>query len=75
MPGGARHENETALSAALREAGEKSSVPADALEVLFESVFADPESLDLQWIALDAVTALPLHPRFSEAWPTLRKRL
>lgn len=97
LPGGARHENEAALSAALREASEEASVPPDALEVLFETVLdlgywsyttvvavttrpfepviADPESLDLQWIALDAVSDLPLHPRFEEAWPTLRDRL
>lgn len=97
LPGGARHENESAFDAALREAGEEASVPADACELLFESlldlgywsyttvvaravrsfepVIADPESLDLQWIELDAVTALPLHPRFEEAWPALCRRL
>lgn len=97
LPGGARHERETALAAALREAGEEAAVPADAVTPIFESVLdlgywtyttvavrvirtfepeiADPESLDLQWIALDAVEALPLHPRFAESWPALRARL
>lgn len=97
LPGGARHENESAYDAALREAAEEASVPADACELLFETLLdfgywtyttvvvravrpfdpaiADPESLDLQWILLDAVEDLPLHPRFAESWPALRERL
>lgn len=97
LPGGARHEGESAFDAALREAGEEASVPADACELLFETaldfgywsyttvvvravrsfepVIADPESLDLQWVALDGVGGLPLHPRFGESWPSLRARL
>lgn len=97
LPGGARHEHETALAAALREAGEEAAVPADAVTPMFESVLdlgywtyttvavkvirtfepeiADPESLDLQWIALPLVEELPLHPRFAESWPALRARL
>lgn len=97
LPGGARHENESAFDAALREAGEEASVPADACALLFETVLdlgywsyttvavvavrpfepviADPESLDLQWVALDVVNDLPLHPRFAEAWPSLLVRL
>ena len=83
--------------AALREAGEEASVPADACELLFEAVLdlgywsyttvvmravrafepviADPESLDLQWVSLDEVSRLPLHPRFGESWPQLRSQL
>src|SRR5687768_949072 len=38
LPGGARHENESAVEAALREAGEEASVPADACQLLFETV-------------------------------------
>jgi len=38
LPGGARHENESAYDAALREAGEEAAVPADACELLFETV-------------------------------------
>jgi 8-oxo-dGTP diphosphatase len=38
LPGGARHENETALEAALREAGEEAGVPADLVTVQFCSV-------------------------------------
>lgn len=38
LPGGARHENETAFAAALREAQEEAAVPADAISPLFESV-------------------------------------
>ncbi|TFC52072.1 NUDIX hydrolase [Cryobacterium sp. TMT1-21] len=38
LPGGARHEHETALEAALREAGEEAGVPADLVTVQFSSV-------------------------------------
>lgn len=38
LPGGARHEGETAVQGALREAAEEAAVPADAVEVLFTSV-------------------------------------
>ena len=36
---------------------------------------SDPESNALDWVAADAVDALPLHPRFAEAWPRLRALL
>jgi 8-oxo-dGTP pyrophosphatase MutT (NUDIX family) len=39
LPGGARHEGESATDAAFREAYEEAEVPRDHLEVLFESVF------------------------------------
>lgn len=38
LPGGARHENETAVQAALREAQEEAGVPGALLEVQFSSV-------------------------------------
>ena len=38
LPGGARHEHETALEAAVREAEEEAGVPAHLLEVRFSSV-------------------------------------
>jgi len=38
LPGGARHEQETAVEAALREAKEEAGVPADRLQVRFTSV-------------------------------------
>lgn len=38
LPGGARHENESAQSAAVREAGEEAGVPADAVRVIEISV-------------------------------------
>lgn len=41
----------------------------------FEAVISDPESLALEWVALDAVAGLPLHPGFAAAWPELRRRL
>ena len=97
VPGGARHEGETAVAAAVREAGEEAGVPADALDVRFTTVLdlgywsyttvvadaasrftpvvSDPESIALRWVAVAEVDALPLHPRFAEAWPGLRSRL
>ncbi|MGX5695386.1 NUDIX domain-containing protein [Agromyces soli] len=41
----------------------------------FEPVVGDPESLELRWVAIEAVALLPLHPRFAEAWPALAERL
>ena len=38
VPGGARHEGESAVDAAVREAGEEAGVPADGLHVRFTSV-------------------------------------
>ena len=38
VPGGARHENESALDAAIREAGEEAGVPAHLLRFSFSSV-------------------------------------
>lgn len=38
LPGGARHEHETALEAALREAAEEAGVPAALVSVQFSSV-------------------------------------
>jgi 8-oxo-dGTP pyrophosphatase MutT (NUDIX family) len=97
LPGGARHEHETAVEAALREAHEEAGVPAALLKVQFTSVFdlgfwsyttvvtrttesfepviGDPESIELRWVAADAVATLPLHPGFAESWPALRVRL
>ncbi|GAA1966525.1 NUDIX domain-containing protein [Agromyces allii] len=51
MPGGARHEHETAREAAFREAGEEAGVPADALAVRFSSV------LDLGYWSYTTVVA------------------
>jgi 8-oxo-dGTP pyrophosphatase MutT (NUDIX family) len=97
LPGGARHEGESAVDGAIREAGEEAGVPADALAVAFTSVFdlgfwsyetvvaraswpfepsiGDAESLELRWVPLDEVSALPLHPGFGSSWPLLRERL
>lgn len=36
---------------------------------------ADPESLEVRWVAVDEVTTLPLLPAFAAAWPGLRARL
>jgi 8-oxo-dGTP pyrophosphatase MutT (NUDIX family) len=38
LPGGARHENESARDGALRESGEEAGVPEDAVQARFESV-------------------------------------
>lgn len=97
LPGGARHADESAVDGALREAAEEAAVPADAVQVLFESVLdlgfwsyttvvaqavrpfephmADVESIELRWVPVDEVVALPLHPGFAASWPQLRARL
>lgn len=41
----------------------------------FEPVIADAESLELRWVPLDGVGALPLHPGFAASWPALRAML
>ncbi|MCY0905199.1 NUDIX domain-containing protein [Arthrobacter sp. H14-L1] len=39
----------------------------------FEPVVSDPESIELCWVAVDAVAGLPLHPGLAKAWPVLAK--
>lgn len=97
LPGGARHEGESARDGALRESGEEAGVPADAVRARFESVLdlgiwsyctlvadvttpfepviSDPESVALEWVAVDEVDSLPLHPGFAASWPALRDAL
>ena len=97
LPGGARHEGESARDGALRESGEEAGVPADAVQARFESVLdlgiwsystlvadvtvpfepviSDPESVALEWVPVDQVETLPLHPGFASAWPALRAAL
>ncbi|MDN3312064.1 NUDIX hydrolase [Microbacterium oryzae] len=41
----------------------------------FEPVISDPESLELAWVPVAEVDALPLHPGFAAAWPSLRALL
>lgn len=43
--------------------------------VPFEPVISDPESVALEWVAVDAVDARELHPGFGAAWPRLRALL
>lgn len=50
------------------------TVVADVMEP-FEPVISDPESVALEWVPLDAVDELPLHPGFGAAWPMLRALL
>ncbi|MDR6867379.1 8-oxo-dGTP pyrophosphatase MutT (NUDIX family) [Microbacterium resistens] len=50
------------------------TVVADVV-VPFEPVISDPESVALEWVALDRVDELPLHPGFADAWPRLRALL
>lgn len=38
----------------------------------FDAFVADPESNALEWVALDRVDELPLHPGFAATWPSLR---
>ncbi|WP_394552170.1 NUDIX domain-containing protein [Agromyces sp. MMS24-JH15] len=51
IPGGARHEDESAIEAAVREAEEEAGVPADALAVRFSTV------LDLGYWSYTTVVA------------------
>jgi 8-oxo-dGTP pyrophosphatase MutT (NUDIX family) len=41
----------------------------------FQASIGDAESLELRWVPLDEVDALPLHPGFGASWPSLRERL
>jgi 8-oxo-dGTP diphosphatase len=41
----------------------------------FEPVIGDAESVELRWVPISEVDALPLHPGFEAAWPALRERL
>jgi 8-oxo-dGTP diphosphatase len=97
LPGGARHEGESAYDGAVREAAEEAGVPADgvrrrflsrhdlgwwsystvAVEATrdFEPEIGDAESLELRWVPLAEVDALPLHPTFAQGWPSLRTSL
>ncbi|WP_226532813.1 NUDIX domain-containing protein [Microbacterium paraoxydans] len=45
------------------------------VQVPFEPVISDPESVALEWVPIDEVDARPLHPGFGAAWPTLRALL
>lgn len=56
LPGGARHEGESAVDGALREAAEEASVPPDAVSVLFTSV------LDLGYWSYTTVVAQAVLP-------------
>lgn len=50
------------------------TVVADVV-VPFDPVISDPESVALEWVPVDAVDQLPLHPGFGRAWPVLRSLL
>lgn len=51
-----------------------STVAVRAVEP-FEAVISDPESLALEWVPVEEVDSLSLHPGFAAAWPELRPRL
>jgi 8-oxo-dGTP diphosphatase len=44
-------------------------------EAFFEPVIQDLESEALEWVPLDSVDSLPLHPGFAASWPALRPHL
>ncbi|HEY8318999.1 MAG TPA: NUDIX hydrolase [Amnibacterium sp.] len=50
------------------------TIAADAPSALPIAV-SDPESTALEWVPLDAVDELPLHPGFADAWPHLKALL
>ena len=56
VPGGARHEGESAVDAAFREASEEAGVPRQALELRFTSVF------DLGFWSYTTVVAAAIAP-------------
>lgn len=45
------------------------------VDVPFEPVISDPESVALEWVPVDEVDDRPLHPGFAAAWPALRELL
>ncbi len=50
------------------------TIAADAPSALPIAV-SDPESTALEWVPVDAVADLPLHPGFADAWPHLQALL
>ncbi len=95
--GGARQRSESAIAAALREAGEEGGLDPAHVDVhgrydephggwtyatvvgaATAEVTAAPtggESIDVTWVGVGEVTALPLHPGFAATWPWLRRAL
>jgi 8-oxo-dGTP pyrophosphatase MutT (NUDIX family) len=45
------------------------------VQVPFDPVISDPESVALEWVPMDEVGSRPLHPGFGAAWPALRALL
>ncbi|MCU1481177.1 MAG: hypothetical protein JWQ19_1963 [Subtercola sp.] len=41
----------------------------------FDAAVADAESIEIRWVPIDEVAALPLHPGFEAAWGELRAEL
>ncbi|WP_233188954.1 NUDIX domain-containing protein, partial [Subtercola sp. Z020] len=97
LPGGARHESETPVQGAIREASEEAGVVVEALSLTltstfdlgfwsyttvvvdvtspFEAAATDAESIEVRWVPVAEVAALPLHPGFGASWPTLQAEL
>lgn len=50
------------------------TVVAD-VRVPFDPVISDPESVALEWVPIDQVAELPLHPGFGASWSALRALL
>jgi hypothetical protein len=44
-------------------------------EKYFDPIIKDRESEALQWVPIEQVEQLSLHPGFGEAWPSLRETL
>lgn len=48
---------------------------AATVDRAFPPVIGDAESIELRWVPVDEVGALPLHPGFGDAWAELRELL
>lgn len=94
IPGGAKHESESAIDGAKRESLEEAGVPVRATAAMFTHVLdlggwryttviaevtrpfepeiTDAESHELSWVALNQVSAYPLHPGFAQSWRFLQ---
>ena len=90
IPGGARDSHESTIEGAFREAVEETGIDIDLLTPLhtftddhgswkYETVIARAAANlvahEVRWVEIETVDELPLHPRFANSWPELKKLL